>query len=134
MKGEVDKESIQRDQKINAEFNECFNKKWDEETSYKDFCKALMEAARETASRPIEVNKPWFDFNKEILVPMMEKRNRALHRTRENNLSEEELEARKDDLRRMQKGIYDQTRVAIERWALFDAKRISNMNFNPRVA
>ena len=62
-----------------------------------------MEAARETASRPIKVNKPWFDFNKEILVPMMKERNRALHRTREKNLSEEELEARKDDLRRMQK-------------------------------
>ena len=68
-KGEVDKESIQCDQKINAEFNECFNKKWDQETSYEDFCKALMEAARETASRPIEVNKPWFDFNKESLYP-----------------------------------------------------------------
>ena len=65
---------------------------------------------------------------------MMEKRNRALHRTREKNLSEEELKARKDDLRRMQKGIYDQTRVAMERWALFHAERISNMNFNPRMA
>ena len=58
---------------------------------------------------------------------MMEKRNRALHRTGEKNQSEEELEARKDDLRRMPKGIYDQTRVAMERWALFHAKRISNV-------
>ena len=73
-----------------------------------------MEAARETASRPIKINKPWFNFNEDTLMQMMEERNRLLYRTRQEGLSEVELEARKDDLRRMQKGNYDETRVAME--------------------
>ena len=63
-----------------------------------------MEAAKETASKPIKINKPWFDFNKETLVPLMEERNRLLFEIKDPaDLSERYLEARKDDLRRMQR-------------------------------
>ena len=65
----------------------------------------------------------------------MEERNQLLFEIKDPaDLSEKYLEARKDDLRRMQKNIYDQTRVAMERWARFHAERISNISFNPRVA
>ena len=77
----------------------------------------MLEAARATASHPIKISKLWFEYNKEELMKRISKRNEILHKTRNEVLNEEELEKRKRELRRKQKYIYNQTRIAVERWA-----------------
>ena len=131
-RGEIDKHSVQHED--NEAFNECFAEKWDENTCYDDFCNLMMEAARETASTPIRVNRSWFEYNKDVLAPAIDERNKLLFKSRDSDLSEEELKQLKEKLRRQQKYIYDQSRVAYERWAEDHALRVHNMAFIPRVA
>ena len=100
-------------------------------TSYKDFNELLIEAAKEAATSPLRVDKSWFAYNKEILMPLIDERNGLLHQTRTSGLSPDELEVRKGKLRELQKYIQDQSRAAYEKYAQDLAEKISNMNFNP---
>ena len=37
-KGEIDKDRVKDDERINEAFNDCFEGKWNKYTLYKDFC------------------------------------------------------------------------------------------------
>ncbi len=97
-KGEIDKDRIKDDKRINKAFNNCFEEKWNENTSYEDFCDLMLEAARTTASHPIKISKSWFQHNKEELTKVISERNEILHKTINGVLNEEELEKRKREL------------------------------------
>ena len=76
--GELNKDKVQYDKECNKEFNDQFEKSWDNDTSYEDFCTFMMEAARATSSSPVSTNKVWFEFNKEILMDPIGIRNAKL--------------------------------------------------------
>mmetsp|Transcript_12750 Transcript_12750/g.21937 ORF Transcript_12750/g.21937 Transcript_12750/m.21937 type:complete len:87 (-) Transcript_12750:672-932(-) len=56
---------------------------------------------------------------------LMEHQNELLHMTRIEGLDAEDFKRRKIELKLMQRRIYDETRVTIEKWAKSHAERIS---------
>jgi hypothetical protein len=98
-----------------------------------EFCEALKTAAEEVASEPDQMDKPWFAYNKTILLDAMTKHNILLHSVKESNLCPEELESTITELRNMQKyiNVNDQIYVAKERWIRDLVSKVDQMNFNP---
>ena len=121
------------DTKTNEGYNSIFMDKWDNTTSYEDFNALMIEAAGEAATSPMRVDKSWFEYNKEILMPLIDERNALLHQTRVSGLPPDEMEERKKKLRELQRYIYDQSRIAYGKYAQELAEKISNLNFNPHV-
>jgi uncharacterized coiled-coil protein SlyX len=61
---EIDKAALQEEK--NDELNEKFREQWSEDTGYNDWCEALVQSVRDTATKPKEKKKPWFDYNAAI--------------------------------------------------------------------
>ena len=137
--GEINRHDLQYDEHTNNAYNEHVSSRMAEidlgsltmEEQYDLFTEIMIEAAQATSSQPIKVNKSWFDYNKDVLLPLMEERNRLLHATRHQTLSDNDLEHIKSELRRMQKHIYDQSNIAIERWAQYHATKAEDVS-SPR--
>ena len=71
-KGKPNIRKILFDQETNEEYNEFISERMEEVCDdYNAVMDLLNEAAAQTASEPEKVEKRWFEFNKETLMPIM---------------------------------------------------------------
>lgn len=101
-----------------------------------------MQSVRDTAIKPKEEKKPWFDYNAAILLPLIQRRDFILHSLNDDRQFIEmedgkwidigSIQDRRDTLRKLKKEIQDQVRIAYENYAQAKAEEILKMSNDPK--
>ena len=96
-----------------------------------DFCAALVKAGKEILSYEDSPDPGWFEFNKEELLLLINKRNKLLHEARLSPNPSSLLKQKCIDARN---NVYDAIKMAKSRWVSSLAGRMDNMNKSPKDA
>eukprot|EP00985_Skeletonema_marinoi_P034014 scaffold42827_cov496-Skeletonema_marinoi.AAC.1 len=125
VRGTLNKEELLEDN--NIEYNELVAKKLEEcpdlKDDYDSFMEMLVKIANEASTSAPYKKIPWYEFDRDILMPLIEERNELMHRTRHEDLSVEELELVKIEISDMNKYIHDKCLAAKSKWARYMATR-----------
>ncbi len=102
---------------------------------YDKFCKAVVQAAQETATAIENKCEGWCTASKDILTPAIEEKNRLHHQLHDKHLlTLAEIEQLKKKLKEINKCNRDLVELAKACWYGRICGKIHNMQMNPRLA
>ena len=130
--GVTDWKEIKENDERFREFNSKIREATNENTCYTDFHSAILEAGASTATKPKEVRRGWFEMSREILQPLVQRKNKLCTRLRRVPAAVKELF--KETLNDLKKQVKEAVEEAKAKWSAVMATAINAMNDQPKEA
>ncbi len=133
--GEIDWRAITKKDEQRKLNNKYLLELTTKDMMYDNFCKAVVQAGRETATA-VEIKcEGWYTASKDILTPAMEEKNRLHHRLHNKHLlTLAEIDNLKKKLKEINKCNSDLVELAKACWYSKICGKIHNMCMNPQLA
>jgi len=108
-----------------------------DDMDYEQFNKSILKAGEMTATIIKENCEGWYQYNRETIAPILDEKNKLLHKYRSlvgNNEPEEMISKVKKELNLKNKHAKEAISLAKARWYNKLSTKIHDMNMNPKVA
>jgi hypothetical protein len=130
--------SILSDEELREKYSSALKERLDDDDydneGYDQF-NEYVKQARAATKTYMKKKCPWFQFSREELSPLLEKRNIILSTLRHiRDLPQVLLDAYHEEKNKLQKLINIETSLAKSKWYTYHAERIHAMAFNPQAA